>query len=69
MVKNPINNDVHNPAIGNITFDEAVAFITAQATYDKKTEVKDVKETKEEKKIVNESTGSSWLDNLKKELK
>lgn len=51
------------------TFDEAVAFITAQATYDKKTEVKDVIETKEEKKIVKESTGSNWLDNLKKELK
>ena len=47
------------------TFDEAVEFITAQANYEKKEEIKEVKDDKP----VKESIGSSWLDNLKKELK
>ena len=45
------------------TFEEAVEFITAQANYEKKEEKKETTTTQ------SQSSGSSWLDNLKKELK
>lgn len=49
------------------TFEEAVEFITNQANYEKKDEVKEViKEDKKESKTT--TSGSDWWDNFKKSL-